>query len=505
MVPVRPCVFIIRDGWGVREEREGNAVYLAKLPRHEELWSKYPTALVETVGGNGYVDMGAGRSVEPDRARVSRAIDKGDFFENDVLLAACQRASERNRALHLIGLVSDGGVHAREEHLHALVELARRQGVPRLFVHAVTDGRDTGPREARAHLAQLEGKLRTLGLGRIATVGGRSFGMDRDRRWDREKKAYDAIVHGRSSFRGADPLRLVEESYARGAGDETVEPSVVADEKGEAIGPVRRGDQLVFFNVRADRARQLAHALSAPAFEAFDRGPAPALELVTLTDYGPDVRPAGVAFPSVPVESGFSQAVSALGLSQWKGAETEKAATVTAFWNGGGGASCPGESRALVDSPRIARPDEKPELSAREVAAAAVKRLQSHEDALLVVGFANPDLLGHTGNLDATVRGLEVVDECVGRVIDAARAKGCVALVTSGHGNCETMLDPATKEPHTRHTGNPVHAILVSDGHAGRRVRSGGTLADLAPTALELMGLEAPRAMTGRSLLVTGG
>ncbi|HZU96864.1 MAG TPA: 2,3-bisphosphoglycerate-independent phosphoglycerate mutase [Planctomycetota bacterium] len=515
MEPVRPCVFIIRDGWGVRDEREGNAVLLANLPRHKELWSKYPTALVNAsehyVGlpdgqfGNsevGHLNMGGGRVVYQDFTRISKSIQDGDFFENDALNGACQRASERNRSLHLIGLVSDGGVHSYHEHLYALLELARRRNVRRVLVHALTDGRDTAPGSAVRYVAELVEKMKTIGVGQIATVGGRYYGMDRDKRWDREKKAYDAIVHGRSERRGRDPVRLVEESYARGVTDEFIEPSVVTDDRGDPVGAVRRGDQFIFFNFRADRARQMSRALCDPAFDAFDRGGGPVIELVAFTEYDRDIKFAGVAYPPSRVDNHFSQVVSNLGLSQFKCAETEKYAHVTFFWNGGEEAPCPGEARTLIESPKVATYDEKPEMSARGVCASVVERIQGHQDGLIVVNFANPDMVGHTGKLEPTIVALEVVDECVGKIIDACRNKGYCALVTADHGNCETMIDPVTKEPCTTHTRNPVHAILVAEDVVGRKVRNLGALSDLAPTALEMMGLPKPREMTGTSILV---
>jgi 2,3-bisphosphoglycerate-independent phosphoglycerate mutase len=515
MEPVRPCVFIIRDGWGVREEREGNAVLLAKLPRHTELWSKYPTALINAsehyVGlpdgqfGNsevGHLNMGAGRVVYQDFTRISKSIADGDFFENEALVRACQRASERNRALHLIGLVSDGGVHSHQEHIYALLELARRNAVRRVFIHAFTDGRDTAPGSARGFIAELVAKTRTIGVGQVATVGGRYYGMDRDRRWDREKKAYDAIVGGRSAWKGTDPVALVQASYERGVTDEFIEPSVVTDAHGEPVGSLRRGDQVIFFNFRADRARQMSRALTDPAFDSFDRGPGNVFELVAFTEYDKDIRFAGVAYGPNTVDNHLSAFVSGLGLTQFKCAETEKYAHVTFFWNGGVEAPCHGEARKLLDSPKIATYDLQPEMSARPVADAVCERLRDAQDGLIVVNFANADMVGHTGKLDATIAALEVVDECVGRVIDAARARGAATIVTADHGNAETMIDPVTKEPHTTHTRNKVHAIVVSDQHVGRKVRADGALSDLAPTALELMGLPPPREMTGRSVLV---
>jgi 2,3-bisphosphoglycerate-independent phosphoglycerate mutase len=514
MEPVRPCVIIVRDGWGVREDPFGNAVVAARIPRHRELWAKYPTVSINAsehaVGlpegqfGNsevGHLNMGGGRVVHQDFTRISQAISDGDFFENDALLLACQRAEERNRSLHLIGLVSDGGVHSHGEHLYALLELARRRSVRRVFIHALTDGRDTAPGSAKGFIAELVEKVKTIGAGQVATVGGRYYGMDRDRRWDRVKRAYDAIVHGRSPHRGADPIALVQASYDRGVTDEFVEPAVVTNALGEPLATLRRGDQVIFFNFRADRARQMSRALSDPAFDAFDREQGPVVELTAFTEYDRDLRFAGVGWSPNRVENHLCAWVAQRGLTQFKCAETEKYAHVTFFWNGGEEQPCAGEARKLVDSPKVATYDLKPEMSARAVSEAVVARLREAQDALTVVNFANADMVGHTGVFDATVAALEVVDTCTGEIVDAARAKGGAVLITADHGNAETMIDPVTKKPHTTHTRNPVHAIVVSDEHAGRPLRPGGALADLAPTALELMGLPRPPEMTGRSLL----
>ncbi|MBI3723891.1 2,3-bisphosphoglycerate-independent phosphoglycerate mutase [bacterium] len=515
--PVRPCVFVIRDGWGVREDPFGNAVLAARIPRHKELWKKYPTALVNAsehyVGlpdgqfGNsevGHLNMGGGRVVYQDFTRISKSIEDGDFFENEALRGACQRAEERNRSLHLLGLVSDGGVHSHLDHLYALLELARRRNVKRVLIHVFTDGRDTAPGSAKGFVLDVVAKTKTIGVGQVATVSGRYYAMDRDRRWDRVQRAYDAIVHGRSPHRGTDPVSLVKESYERKTTDEFIEPSVVVDSQGEPTGTLRRGDQCLFWNFRADRARQMSRALTDPAFDAFPRGGAPVIELVAFTEYDRDIKFAGVAYPPHRVENHISSFVSSLGLAQFKCAETEKYAHVTFFWNGGEEAPCHGETRKLIDSPKVATYDKQPEMSARGVADAVCARIREAQDALVVVNFANTDMVGHTGVFDAAVASVETVDECVGRVIDAANAKGAATIVTADHGNVETMIDPVTKEPHTTHTRNPVHAIVVSDEHAGRKIRQDGALSDLAPTALELMGLAKPADMTGRSLLVPG-
>lgn len=511
----RPVCIVVRDGWGVRAERTGNAVALARTPRHDELLARFPAALVEASGspvglpaaqmGNsevGHLAMGAGRVVLQDLARIDQALATGALKQNAALREAFGRAQERDRALHLIGLCSDGGVHSQLLHLRGLLELAREVGLDEVFVHAITDGRDTDPNAGLGHVRQVVEWTRELGVGRVATVSGRYFAMDRDRRWERVRLAYDAMVHGRGPH-ASDPLAVIEQSYADGKGDEFVLPTVIVDAGARPVGPMRRGDQVLAWNFRADRMRQLCQALAHPTFDGFDRGQSAAFELTTFTEYDPALPVRGVAFAPQVVTNHLSSLVGALGRTQFKCAETEKYAHVTWFWNGGVEEPCPGEARHLVPSPRVATYDLQPEMHAQAVADAVVARLRDHDDALVVVNFANTDMVGHTGVLDAAVRAVEVVDACVGQIVDAALARGGATIVTADHGNCEMMLDPDTGRIHTAHTLNPVHAIVCDEASGrGRRVRDGCTLADIAPTALELMGLAPPPEMTGRSVLV---
>ena len=513
--PDKPVLIVVRDGWGVRAEREGNAVALARTPRHDELWRRFPTALVNAsehwVGlpdgqmGNsevGHLNMGAGRLVFQDFGRISEAIRTGSFRENPALRGALARAEERDRALHLLGLCSDGGVHSHLDHLHELLRMAKQAGLTRVFVHALLDGRDTDPNSGLGHLRTLQGWLDELGVGRIASVAGRYYTMDRDKRWDRVQKGYEALVHG-AGPRARDPLAALQASYEAGKTDEFVVPVVIADEHGRPIGPMQRGDQVIAFNVRADRMRQICAALCDPAFSGFERGTQVVFELVSMTEYDVQLPTRGVAYPPQRVHNHICQYLGEKGCSQFKCAETEKYAHVTFFWNGGEEEPCPGEERHLVPSPRVATYDLQPEMSARQVAAAVEERIRARDDALLVVNFANADMVGHTGILEAAIQAVEVVDECVGRVVDAILAKGGAAIVTADHGNAEMMIDPATGRPHTAHTTLPVHAIVCDPAHEGRRAREGGRLADIAPTALGIMGVALPPEMTGASLLAT--
>jgi 2,3-bisphosphoglycerate-independent phosphoglycerate mutase len=506
----RPVLIVVRDGWGVRAERAGNAVALARTPRHDEWLARYPVALLEASSSHvglpdqqmgssevGHLTIGAGRIIEHDLVRVDHAVASGELGRTPVV-EAIRRAQERDRALHLVGLCSEGGVHSRLAHLRALLALARHAGVSQVFVHAITDGRDTDPRAGAAALRQVEAWTRELGVGRLATVSGRWWAMDRDRRWERTKAAWEAMVHGRGA-RAADAVEALEREAK---GDEFLPPTVIVD-AGRPVGPMHRGDQVIAFNFRGDRMRQLCGALADPGFDGFDRGQPLVFELVTMTAYDPALPVRGVAFAPQVVTTHLSKLVADLGRTQFKCAETEKFPHVTSFWNGGVEEPCAGEARRLVPSPRVPTYDLAPEMSARAVADATIARLKEQDDALVVVNFANADMVGHTGVLDAAVRAVEVLDEQVGRVVDAALHKGAAAIVTADHGNCEVMIDPATGRPHTAHTTNPVHAIVCDPRAGARRARADRcTLADVAPTALELLGLERPRAMAGRSVLV---
>jgi 2,3-bisphosphoglycerate-independent phosphoglycerate mutase len=507
----RPVVLVIMDGWGVAPDGPGNAVSLARTPVFDRLWKECPhgtlSASGEAVGlprgqmGNsevGHLNIGAGRVVYQDLTRISQAIEDGSFFTNRTLVQAMAKAAGRDSRLHLIGLVSAGGVHSDMGHLKACLELARRERVRDVVVHAFLDGRDTLPRSAPAYLAEIGETMRALGVGRYGVVSGRYYAMDRDTRWERTKLAYDALVYG-EGFYAADAQAAVKAAYARGENDEFVRPTVVAP---EVDARVRTGDVCLFFNFRPDRARQLTRAFFEKDFTEFDRGPAPpAVDFVTMTQYKKEF-PLPVAFAPERPANVLAQVLSDAGLRQLHIAETEKYAHVTFFFNGGVEQEYPGETRVLVPSPRdVPTYDRKPEMSAPEVTDELVRRLESGVYDFVVVNYANADMVGHSGVISAAVKAVETVDACLGRVVDAVRALGGVCLVTADHGNADNMLE-ADQSPNTAHSMNLVPFVATV---AGVDVRDGGRLCDLAPTILRLLGREPPVEMTGTSLLEPGG
>jgi 2,3-bisphosphoglycerate-independent phosphoglycerate mutase len=511
----KPLLLVILDGWGIRAEREANAIAVAGTPAMDALAREYPHAELETSGlsvglpegqmGNsevGHTNLGAGRIVYQDLVRINRAIEEGTFHRNEALILACRRAREGGGALHLMGLVSDGGVHSHVDHLDACLELARREGVARVLVHAFMDGRDTPPRSGIEHMVRVERWLGEKDLGRIATVCGRYHAMDRDKRWDRVGLAYAAMAKGEGR-RAASGVAAMERAYAEGETDEFVKPSVIVDGDGVPVGPVRDGDAVLFFNFRADRAREITRALAEPDFREFDRGTAPRLSaFVCMTRYD-ETFPYPVAFEPQDLTEIFPEIVSRAGLPQLRTAETEKYAHVTFFFNGGRETVYPGEDRILVPSPRDVRTyDQKPEMSAREVTDKLLAALASGRYGFTLVNFANPDMVGHTGILEAAVKAVKVVDECVGRLWQAAERQGMAMLVTADHGNCELMTDPVTGQPYTAHTLNPVPFILADPDLRGAKLRARGILADVAPTALQVMGLPQPQEMKGLGLVV---
>jgi 2,3-bisphosphoglycerate-independent phosphoglycerate mutase len=510
----KPVLLVVLDGWGIRREREANAIAIAGTPNMDALAREFPSTAIETSGlsvglpegqmGNsevGHTNLGAGRIVYQDLVRINRAVEDGSFFSNDALLMACRRAKESGGALHLMGLVSAGGAHSHVEHLHACVELARREGVGRTFVHAFMDGRDTPPRSGLGYLADVEKRLRERGYGKVATVCGRYWAMDRDKRWDRVEQAYATLVRG-EGFRAPSGVAAMEASYARGDGDEFVKPTVVVDGGGAPVGPVRDGDAVIFFNFRADRAREITRAFTDPTFKEFDRKVTPRLAAyVCMTEYDKTFG-LPVAFPPTDLTEIFPEIVSHAGLKQLRCAETEKYAHVTFFFNGGRETVFPNEDRILVPSPRDVKTyDHKPEMSAREVTDKLVEAIGTGQYGFVLVNYANPDMVGHTGLLDAAVQAVKVVDESVGRLWQAARKQGMAMLVTADHGNCEMMTDPQTGEPHTAHTLNPVPFVLADPDFKGAKLRSKGVLADVAPTALQVMGLPQPKEMKGLGLI----
>jgi 2,3-bisphosphoglycerate-independent phosphoglycerate mutase len=511
----KPVLLVVLDGWGIRAERDANAIAVAGTPNMDALVREFPHTAIETSGlsvglpegqmGNsevGHTNLGAGRIVYQDLVRINRAVEDGSFYKNDALLLACRRAKEGGGALHLMGLLSDGGVHSHNEHLYALVELARREGVPRTFIHAFMDGRDTPPKSGLEYMAQLEKRLRDRGYGKVAVVSGRYYAMDRDKRWDRVALAYAAIVKG-DGHRAPTGVAAMEAAYGRDETDEFVKPTVIVNGDGKPVGPVRDGDAVLFFNFRADRAREITRALADPGFKEFDRDHAPRLSAyVCMTEYD-KTFPYPVAYAPQDLTEIFPELVSRAGLSQLRCAETEKYAHVTFFFNGGRETVFPGEDRILVPSPRDVKTyDEKPEMSAREVTDKLVQAVGTGQHGFVLVNYANPDMVGHTGILDAAVKAVKVVDECLGRLWQAAKARRMAMLVTADHGNCELMTDPQTGEPHTAHTLNPVPFILADPDFRGAKLRAKGVLADVAPTALQVMGLPQPKEMKGLGLLV---
>jgi 2,3-bisphosphoglycerate-independent phosphoglycerate mutase len=502
-VSVPSAALVILDGWGLAPPGPGNAISLAQTPVFDRLWERFPHTRLSAQGpdvglpegqmGNsevGHLNLGAGSVVKQDLARIDDAIADGGFFENEALLGACDRARRGSRGrLHLLGLVSDGGVHSGWEHIEAAIELATQEGVPDVVFHAFTDGRDTLPHGGRAYLSELERWLRQA--GRVATVSGRYYAMDRDTRWERTKLAYDAIVHARG-LHAASSAEAIEAAYERGDTDEFVVPTVIGDYDGLAAGDVG-----IFINFRPDRARQVTRALADPEFDEHSRGGGPPLDLTTMTEYRKG-WPYPVAFPEARPQTTLAEIVARADGRQLHVAETEKYAHVTYFFNGGREEELEGEERCLLESPRdVPTYDHKPRMSARAAADAFASRWSAGDHRFGIINFANPDMVGHTGVIPAAVQAVEEVDGCLGDVVAAVEATGGACIVTADHGNCDHMLEP-DGSPNTAHSLNPVPLVVTAEG---LRLRDAGILADVAPTALELLGIPQPEAMTGRSLI----
>ena len=506
MSDTRKPILIIMDGWGWREETDANAVRLADTPVFDRLWSEFPRTLIQAsqkwVGlpagqmGNsevGHLNIGAGRVVYQDIVRIDQSIADGTFFKNPVLLSAMEQG--RARALHLVGLLSDGGVHSHQNHLHALLDLARRSGVREVYVHAITDGRDTAPNGGREYLRRLEEHMRSIGLGRIATICGRYWAMDRDKRWERTRKAYDLYTRGAGAH-ATSASEAIDASYAAGVTDEFVEP--VAIQAGGATALVRDGDAVIFYNFRADRARQITRAFMDDDFQGFERNPRPRVHYTCMSRYDESFT-LPVVFQAESRENILVDTAAAAGKKTLRIAETEKYAHVTYFFNGGEENPFPGETRLLIPSPKVATYDLQPEMSAQGVCDALIKEIRDDRHDYFICNFANPDMVGHTGVLAAAIKACETVDECVGRVLDEMDPARHVAIVTADHGNAETMIDPVTGGPHTAHTTNPVPCIVVDPAYRGPLIDD-GSLRDLAPTILNYMGIPLPAVMTGRDL-----
>jgi 2,3-bisphosphoglycerate-independent phosphoglycerate mutase len=512
-----PVVLVILDGWGIGRDEPGNAVLHARTPTMDRLWVDYPHATLLTSGedvglpagqmGNsevGHTNMGAGFVVYQWLTRIDRAVANGEFAANSALNRAIERAVDNGGTLHLLGLVSDGGVHSHIQHLIALLRLARSHGLPvnRVVVHVFTDGRDTAPDSGLGFLRELERAMADIGIGRVGTVSGRYYAMDRDRRWERTRRAYEAIVLGIGERAGS-AEEAVSRAYAAGITDEFIPPTVIDDGSGSAT--IRPGDSVIFFNFRADRGRQLSEALVGEAFGGWERGPRiPGIHLVTMARYEEGLE-AEIAFAPMDVTNPMARVVSEAGLAQFHAAETEKYPHVTFFLNGGREEPFPGESRVLIPSPKVATYDLQPEMSATELTDAVVSAIESGQYHLIVVNYANGDMVGHTGVFAAAVAAIETVDACLARVIAATLEQDGVALVTADHGNAEEMIDRETGAPMTAHTTNPVPVILVApDDHRLRHapLRQGGRLSAVAPTMLALMGIAVPESMTEPALIL---
>ncbi|HEX7546444.1 MAG TPA: 2,3-bisphosphoglycerate-independent phosphoglycerate mutase [Gemmatimonadaceae bacterium] len=511
-----PVVLVVLDGWGYRPEREGNAVALANVPTWNRLWARAQRTLLDASGlsvglpegqmGNsevGHLNLGAGRVVMQDLVRVNESIRTGDFFHNPVLRSACAAAKKTGGTLHLMGLVGNGGVHAHQDHLLALVELAAREGVPRIAIHAELDGRDTMPTSALGFVEELQRKIE--GRAVIASIGGRYYGMDRDNRWPRIELWYRAAVEGTGPS-ATDAVQFIRDAYARGETDEFIKPAVIVRNRagadpgleGQPVAPIRDGDALICWNYRSDRMRQIVRALAIDGFDGFAVSHRPVLHVATMTQYDATFG-LPVAFEPFSMARIVAEVLCDAGLTTLRTAETEKYPHVTYFFNGGVEKPYAGEERILVPSQKVATYDLMPEMSAAGITDVLCKNVEARAHDFTLVNYANGDMVGHSGNLAATIKACEVVDRCLERVIASAGKTGTRLLITADHGNCEMMIDPSTGGPHTAHTTNPVPFVIVGDDSP---LRSGGALRDVGPTALSMLGVEIPAEMTGRDLRV---
>ena len=504
-------VLVVLDGWGYRPEREGNAIALATTPTWDALVARYPGTLLDASGlavglpagqmGNsevGHLNLGAGRVVMQDLVRIGESIRDRSFFENRAFVSACDAAKKAGGTVHLMGLIGKGGVHAIDQHLFALIDLCAERGVPRIAIHALLDGRDTMPRSGLGYMQQVLDYAR--GRAVVASLGGRYFGMDRDKRWDRTEKWYRAAVLG-TGPEATDPLEVIREAYDRNETDEFISPTTIVHD-GAAVAPMRDGDSLICFNYRADRMRQIVRALVQPDFDGFDVSKKPKLTIVTMTMYDRTLD-VPAAFPPQSMANIVGEVVSNAGMSMFRTAETEKYAHVTYFFNGGVETPFPCEDRLLVPSQKVATYDLMPEMSAPGVTDVLCNAIEQREHDFILCNYANGDMVGHTGSIPATITAVETVDTCLARVLKSAERANARLLVTADHGNCEMMIDPETGGPHTAHTTSPVPFIVV-DPDGDRALRSGGALCDVGPTLLTMLGLAQPSEMTGQDLRISG-
>ena len=506
-----PLALIVLDGFGYRAEREGNAIALANMPFYDELREKYPHTLIEASGecvglpkgvmGNsnvGHLCLGAGRVLRTDVDRINHEITSGKFFQNLALNAAMDNAVKHDRALHIMGLVSDGLVHSSQEHAYELLRMAKEKEVRRVFVHCFLDGRDTPPSSAQKYVAAMQTKCKEIGAGEIASVVGRYYAMDRDKRWERTERAYRMLVHAEGEL-AKDPIAAVKQSYERNVTDEFVEPIVLTRDDGNPLTRIAYGDSIIFFNFRADRARQITRALAVPGFDDFSTPNRPHTHFVCFAVYD-KTYPLPVAFPPELPRNILAEVLAASEISNYRMAETEKYAHVTYFFNGGTEREFPHEKRLLVPSPKVATYDLAPEMSAFKITDKLLRAIDNREADVFIVNFANPDMVGHTGKLEKAIEACQYVDTCLGWITKAIRSARGTMLITADHGNAELMIDPKTGEPHTAHTTNPVPFHLIDEGSVGLKLREGGALEDVAPTMLGLLGIKKPLEMTGKDL-----
>lgn len=505
-------LLLVMDGYGINPHKEGNAIALANKPNLDKIFTQYPYTTLNASGldvglpsgqmGNsevGHLNLGAGRIVYQEITRIDKAIKDKTFFENPILLEGMEAAKLRNSGLHLMGLVSDGCVHSSLNHLYALLRMAKERKVEKVFVHAFMDGRDTSPTAGVGYLEELLGKFKEIGVGKLATVAGRYDAMDRDKRWERVEKAYRAMVNGEGPTTN-DVIGAMKKSYDEGVTDEFIVPLVISGEQGPKEGRIRKGDVGIFFNFRADRGRELSWALSDENFKEFSRPDNLTIELINLTQYDEKLK-CKVAFPPIKLTHILGEVLAQKGKRQLRIAETEKYAHVTFFFNGGEEKPFEGEDRILIHSPKVPTYDLKPEMSAYEVTEKVVKEIRAQKYDFILLNYANPDMVGHTGVMEAAIKAVEVVDKCVGEVVSAVKQAGGIAMVTADHGNADQMIDPYTGEVFTAHTTNPVPFALVMENFHGK-LRPGGKLADVAPTILHLMNIEKPKEMEGEDLIV---
>ena len=509
MIMKKPVVLTIMDGFGYTPEKEGNAIALAGTPNLDALCEKYPHTLIKASGldvglpdgqmGNsevGHTNIGAGRVVYQDLTRITKAIEDGDFFTNKELVAAMENA--KDKSLHILGLLSDGGVHSHMNHLLALLDMAKKNGLKNVFVHAFTDGRDTDPQSAKGYVETVQAHMDKIGTGKFASVSGRYYAMDRDKRWERVEKAYDAVVKAEGNT-AESAVKCIEDSYAEGVNDEFIVPTVMV-ENGKPVGKVNENDSVIFFNFRPDRAREITRAITDRKFDGFERTLVPT-KFVCMTTYDATMEDVDVAFGPQDIVNTLGEYLSNNGKEQLRAAETEKYAHVTFFFNGGKEEPYKGEDRILIPSPKVATYDLQPEMSAYDLLDKVLGAIDEDKYDFIAVNFANPDMVGHTGVMEATEKAIKTVDECVGKLFEKVLSVGGSGIITADHGNAELMVDKETGRPITSHSTNPVPFIVVGDEFKSAELLNDGRLSDIAPTVLSMMHMEKPEEMTGHSLI----